>query len=118
MIVDISRVPEKLDATWLKNFFKSRFGIPVRVQSSKSYLTVWIQCDQEAVSRDTLRYDHSFPFESLGQLCLREVYPDHESLHDHWCGNVGSHSISMYRHEWDVVLRKLVEVESDAVINN
>lgn len=109
--IDISQVPEKLTASWLKKFFQERFDIPVRVTSQKYFLDVWIQSSGGV---HELRYDHAFPFEELGRLCLRVVYPKSPQLQDHWCGNVRPNSVALRHDQWRDVLLQLVDQEINA----
>lgn len=109
--IDVSQVPDKLSAPWLKKFFLERFGIPVRVTSQKHFLDVWIQ---SSGGIHEVRYDHAFPFEEFGRLCLEQVYPKSPQLHDHWCGNVRPNSVALHYPEWRNVLLRLVGQEVNA----
>lgn len=100
-----NEVPEKLDATWLKRFFKNTYGIPVRVKSGGTYLGVWIQ----SKSSRKLDYEHEFP-DSLGNRCMRAIYPHSEKLSaQNWGGNVQPHSIAMHPQEWREVLQGVID---------
>ncbi len=96
-----------LDAVSLKRHFKTKYGIPVRVSSSKHYITIRIQ-DSEKDHRKPSRYDHAFPLE-LRVSCLNTIYPTHigsEMNLSGAAGNVRSHSIAMHPREWSEVLSK------------
>ena len=110
MTTETVRQVPATDAVSLKRFFKERFGIPVRVRTSPTkskYINVWIPSNKRSSFNEPLSYSHHFPFEELGRRCLEAIYPNNPTLHDHWCGNVEPHSISMVPKEWERVLQVL-----------
>lgn len=100
-----------VDATSLKRFFKSEFGIPVRVRSSNGkagWISVWIQSvpRQKGEPFDApIRYLHRFSDE-LGRRCAEIVYPGNGWC---WCGNISSVDIAMTRSQWEQLLSQYQE---------
>lgn len=90
----------------IKKFLKARYGIKALVNSTGTknpYFIARIRPDGCGTAGSPFVYTQAFPWE-LGQRCLLAVYPDHPSLQDHWCGNVGPHSIGLLVREWAAVL--------------
>lgn len=111
-IDDTNTIPDKLESAWLKRFFKTKFGIPVRVRTlsgKAGYIDVWIMSDRSRSSNRELRYSHAFPPE-LGNRCMRAVYPSHADLcNQNWGGNILGHSITMVDRQWRTVLQGIID---------
>lgn len=107
-IDDTNTIPETIDASWMKRFFKRKFGIPVRVRGcGGQFVDVWIPSDRSQLH--VLKYDHHFPPE-LGNRCMRAVYPNSEKLREqNWGGNVGAHSIAISDAQWRQVLQQCID---------
>jgi hypothetical protein len=108
---DTNEIPEALTAAWVKRFFKTKFGIPVRVSGCgehHNYMRVWIQCVSGNV-HDPLKYDHEFS-PALGNRCMRAVYPESAQLcSQNSGGNVQKNSIGMHHGQWRKVLQQVIE---------
>ena len=108
---DTSTIPEAITAPWLKRFFKSKLGIPVRVENAggSGWVRVWIMSDRTINHRDPLRYSHRFPGE-LCQRCMAIVYEGHNGLSQQTSGgNISSVSIAMFGHELRRLLQGLID---------
>lgn len=108
---------DTITATLLKRFFRTYYGIPVRVQSNKHYVQVWIPYDRARTDAGgmygPLVYNHTFPPE-LGNMCMRIVYKGHASLAaQNWGGNVSSNSIAMHRDQWVELIEKVMQARAD-----
>lgn len=103
---------DQIDAPLLKRFFKSRYGIPVRVNSSKSKAD-FVECWQPSRRSElhNLVYDHP-PFDAaLGNRCLRLIYGEGKggegtsiSLP---AGDVRNYAICLRRAHWAALLTEL-----------
>lgn len=116
---DTNVIPEVLNASWIKRFFKRKFGIPVRVGNAASdrWVTVWIKMSKMS-DRSNLIYDHHFPPE-LGQRCMAIIYASSPSLSQQsWGGNIGQHSISMFGSQFRLLLEGLLSNPITAVAND
>lgn len=89
----------EITATNLKKFFKG-MGLPVRGNSSKHYVRVWI--DYEVIDKKIV-YSHEFPLE-FRVKCLNVIYPGMQGNERGSAGNVSAHGIAMGREEWKKVL--------------
>ena len=113
-----NRNPNDMQTTiQLKQFFKSKYDLTVRINSSgnkpHSYVTVRLQ-DLERDPRKPPRYESEFPL-ALRVLCLDIIYPTHKGSDMNTRGNAGnvrSHSIAMVRTQWVELLNQLNRTES------
>lgn len=95
---------EKINATTMKRWFKSKYGIAVRVQTTKHYVRAWNVPIPNADVHAPLKWAKLFPPE-LGNACMRLVYRNSDKLREQsWGGNITPNSIAMHRAEWAQLL--------------
>ena len=95
-----------MKSTQVKAFLRKSFNVPVSVTTIPCKAK-WVQAeiigDQDPTTRQ-YTFRHSFP-EEFRRCCMRAVYPNSTLANETSGGNVGSYSITMLPHEWDLAVQ-------------
>lgn len=89
----------------IKQFFKGKFGIKVRANTSAGkarWQGVWIK-SEPGKWNEPLKYTQAFPLE-FRISCLKVIYPNSPDCWSGSAGNVSAYSIAMLPDEWETVI--------------
>lgn len=89
-----------MKASLIKQFFKQKYNIPVRVENSKHFVGIRIVPEKEVSIYEPLKYKYEFPLE-MRQKMLSIIYGPKDWTASGNAGNIRPHSLALSHAEWE-----------------